>query len=91
MAIRWKIQEVARARGILSAPSLAEHAEIAPGTATSLWYGRPSRIDFGTLSRLCRVFNCQIFDLVEYVPGDDNAVIGSTPIREEESLALVAA
>lgn len=91
MAIRWKVQDVARSRGIRSAPQLAEQVDVAPGTATSLWYGRPLRIDFITLSRLCRVLNCQVGDLVEYVPGADDAVIGGAAIREEESLALATA
>jgi putative transcriptional regulator len=89
VAFRWKVKEVALAHGITGAPQLAQRADIAPGTATTLWYGRPTRIDMPTVSRLCRIFSCQIGDLVEYVPGPDDEVVGSVPGREEAP-ALVA-
>jgi DNA-binding Xre family transcriptional regulator len=62
----WKVKEIAEARGIKSALQLAEAADIAPGTATSYWYNRPTRIDFPTLGKLLATLDCGIADLLEY-------------------------
>jgi DNA-binding Xre family transcriptional regulator len=90
VAFRWKVKEVAQKRGITGAPQLAVRAEIAPGTATALWYGRPTRIDMPTMSRLCRVLECTFADLVEYVPGADDEVVDASPTREETPTPVAA-
>lgn len=61
---RWNIQEVARARGVSSALQLGEKAGLAQGTATSLWHGRPLRLDLGTLARVCQALECRPNDVL---------------------------
>lgn len=69
----WKVKEVAESRGIRSALQLADAADIAPGTATSYWYGRPTRIDFPTLGKLLKTLNCGLTDLIGYDPEKNDA------------------
>lgn len=75
----WRVREVALRQGIGSATQLAERAGIAYGTATSLWYGRPTRVDLPTLGRVCRALRCTPSDLLEYVPDDQHppVVVGA--------------
>jgi DNA-binding Xre family transcriptional regulator len=62
--IRWRVREIAEQRGIASAAQLAERAQVAQNTATSLWYGRPLRVDLPTLERVCRALACTIGDVL---------------------------
>ena len=64
--IKWRVQEVAKQRGIKSAVQLAEHLGVAPGTAVSLWYGRSLRIDLPTLARVCKKLNCTPNDVLVF-------------------------
>ena len=62
----WKVKEIAEQRGVMSAVQLAERAGIAPGTATALWYGRPTRIDLPTLGRICKALKCTPDQILVY-------------------------
>lgn len=61
---KWRVQEVARQRGIKSSVELAARAGVAPGTAVNLWYGRPLRIDLPTLARICTTLQCTPNDVL---------------------------
>lgn len=37
-------------------------------TIANLYNEKISRIDFDTLDKLCRLFNCSVCDLLEYAP-----------------------
>ena len=67
---KWKVKEVAQEKGIASAIQLADLADVAPGTATALWYGRPTRIDLPTLNRVCKALKCAPWDVLVYTPED---------------------
>lgn len=62
----WKVKEVAERKGIRSAVQLAELVDIANGTATSLWYARPTRFDLPILDRLCDVLDCEPWEILVY-------------------------
>lgn len=42
-------------------------------TLTNLYYQRNIQISFDVLDRLCNYLECQIDDIIEYVPGEMNA------------------
>lgn len=55
-AHKQKIADVARATGLNRS------------TITALYFETATRIDVGTLEALCKLFECGIGDLIEYVP-----------------------
>lgn len=63
-AIRLNVQNVARRRGIQSVSQLMDILKVAPGTATNLWHGRVTRIDFGTLLEVCLALKCTPGDVI---------------------------
>jgi DNA-binding Xre family transcriptional regulator len=69
-AIRWNVQHIAKERGIESVSQLAEALKVAPGTATDLWHGRVTRIDLGTMLKVCIALKC--------TPGDVLLLEGDT-------------
>lgn len=68
MIVRWKVQEVARNRGVENASQLATLAGINKNTANTLWHGVSLRADRDTLAKLCKALNCTVADLLEYQP-----------------------
>lgn len=60
-AKRLKQADVLRATGL------------AKGTITALYYDRATRIDFGTLNKLCEFLGVQPGDLLVYVPDEKQA------------------
>lgn len=75
--IKWRVQELARQKGIDSAPQLAKAAGIAPGTATGLWYGRQMRVDMPTLERICNLLECDPGDVLVREEVDEGNQIAS--------------
>ena len=51
---------------------IAAGSELPLSTVNGLITGRAGRVDFRTLNRLCRYFNVQPGELLEYVPDDDS-------------------
>lgn len=50
--------------------TLAELAHIRPATVSKMYYEETKRIDIKQLNNMCKVFNCEISELLEYVPDD---------------------
>jgi putative transcriptional regulator len=80
MSIKWQVRKLAENRG-LTVSQLAEQASIAPGTATSLWHGRPLRVDLPTLERICTLLNCTPGDVLVLEQEGSNGVNSSSPLR----------
>ena len=55
---------------------IAAGSELPLSTVNGLITGRAGRVDFRTLNRLCRYFNVQPGELLEYVPDDDRDTDG---------------
>ena len=53
---RYTIIEVSRKTGLTTS------------TISNLYNDKVKRLDFDTLEKLCKVFNCQPNDLFEYIP-----------------------
>ncbi|CDE96849.1 putative transcriptional regulator [Clostridium sp. CAG:567] len=48
--------------------SLADATHIRPATISKMYYEETKRIDVQQLNNICKVFNCEISDLLEYIP-----------------------
>ncbi len=56
---KMKIADVARETGL--------HRN----TVTLLYKETATRVELDAIEKLCRLFNCQVSDLFEYIPGTD--------------------
>ena len=50
---------------------LSEFTEIRPNTIGDLYKEDVKKIDLNVINQICKVFNCEIGDLLEYIPEDD--------------------
>lgn len=55
---RYSIVEVSRKTGLTTS------------TISNLYNDKVKRLDFDTLEKLCKLFNCQPNDLFEYIPDE---------------------
>ena len=65
--------DVVMARRKIGAGELAEKVGITPANLSILKNNKAKAVRFSTLSALCRALDCQPADLLEYVPGEDEA------------------
>ncbi len=49
---------------------LARLTGLYPVTVAGLYHERINQIGFETLEKLCKAFDCQVGDILEYVPDD---------------------
>lgn len=49
---------------------VAEKTGMSTSTISNLYNEKVKRLDFDTLEKLCKLFNCKIQDLIEYIPDD---------------------
>ena len=54
----------------MSKADLRKQAAIAPNTMTKL--RRDEEVTLGVLGKICKTLDCQIHDIVDYVPDDDD-------------------
>ena len=50
--------------------SLADLTGIRPATISKMYYEESKRIDVTHLNNICKVFNCEISELLEYIPDE---------------------
>ena len=48
--------------------ALADQTKIRPATISKMYYEETKRIDINQLNSICKAFNCEISDLLEYIP-----------------------
>ena len=68
--VRIKLSEL-MGKEKMTRKRLAELTGIRPNTIGDLYREDVKKIDIQTLNKLCRVFNCEIGELLEYVPDND--------------------
>lgn len=51
--------------------TLADLAHIRPATVSKMYYEETKRIDVKHINNICKAFNCEISELLEYVPDND--------------------
>lgn len=52
--------------------ALADAANIRPATVSKMYYEEVKRIDIKHLNSICKVFDCEISELLEYIPDEKN-------------------
>lgn len=57
---RYSIVEVSRLTGM------------SPSTISNIYNEKVKRMDYDTMDKLCKLFNCKIQDLIEYIPEKDS-------------------
>ena len=60
--------DVVMARRKMSLNELAERVNITPANLSILKTGKAKAIRFSTLSAICRALDCQVEEILEYVP-----------------------
>ena len=48
--------------------ALADATGIRPATVSKMYYEEIKRIDVKQLNSICKTFNCEISELLEYIP-----------------------
>ena len=62
--------DVMLARRKMSSLELAERISITPANLSILKTGKAKAIRFSTLDAVCRALDCEVGDILEYVPED---------------------
>jgi len=55
--------------------SLANLTKIRPATISKMYYEEVKRLDIDQLNRICGVFQCEISDLLEYIPDSSTSKV----------------
>jgi putative transcriptional regulator len=50
---------------------VAEKTGMSTSTISNLYNEKVKRLDFDTLEKLCKLFNCKVQDLIEYIPDNE--------------------
>ena len=48
--------------------ALSDSTNIRPATISKMYYEECKRLDISQLNRICKTFNCELSDLLEYIP-----------------------
>jgi len=48
--------------------ALADMTNIRPATISKMYYEEVKRVDIKQLDNICKAFNCEISELLEYIP-----------------------
>ena len=68
--IRIKLDELLKKSGI-SKNKLSHRAEMQHTQINNFCKNKVTRLDMDVLARICTVFNCQISDLLEFIPPEE--------------------
>ncbi len=68
--IRIKLEELVKARGI-SKNKLSQRAEMQRSQINHYCKNEISRLDIDVLARICTVLECEIGDLLEFIPPEN--------------------
>ena len=69
--IRFKLSDLL-GKHKMTQKALAEITHIRPATVSKMYYEEIKRIDIKQLDNICKAFNCEISELLEYVPDEKN-------------------
>ena len=62
---------------------LSEMTGIRPATISKMYYEEVKRIDVKHLNNICKAFNCEISDLLEYIP---DKMLGTKYFIKDENI-----
>jgi len=69
--IRIKLSDLL-GKNKMSQKALANITHIRPATISKMYYEEVKRIDIKQLDNICKAFNCEISELLEYIPDNKN-------------------
>ena len=67
MAIRVRLRELLEKRG-MAQTELQARTGLGYSTINALYHGKTERVEFATLEKLCEVLQCEVGEILEYVP-----------------------
>lgn len=65
--IKSRLHILMHDKGVKSIAKLAKETEISRPTLYRIYNNDGDRVEYGTLDKLCRYFNCTVGELLEYV------------------------
>lgn len=66
--------------------TLSDMTHIRPATISKMYYEEIKRVDVEQLNNICKVFNCEISELLEYIPDKANNTTKNTKTKSKEEL-----
>ena len=63
--------------------ALANLTKIRPATISKMYYEETKRVDIDQLNRICHAFNCEISDLLEYIPDSKEKDVEKSNSKEK--------
>ena len=70
MAIHCRLSTILGERRIKMA-ELVRMTGVSKTTINAMYHDKVKKIDYGVLERICKVLECSLADIVEYVPEED--------------------
>ena len=68
--IKSRIREIAESKGIPNAYQLGIAIGVTPNVSARLWKDEFTQVGKVTLDKLCTALNCQVGDLLVYLPNE---------------------
>lgn len=69
MAIQCKLSTILGERRIKMA-ELVRMTGVSKTTINAMYHDKVKKIDYGVLDRICTALECQVGDIIQFVPGD---------------------
>lgn len=67
--IKFKLSDLL-GKNKMTQKALSEMTGIRPATVSKMYYEEVKRIDIKHLNNICKAFNCEISELLEYIPDE---------------------
>jgi len=87
MALKIKVDEIARKVGILNASQLSNHTGLGLTSSYQLWGGKAKVISLRTLNTLCNKLRVNPALLIEYTPDPDESPVAKPKPKQRRSNA----
>ena len=67
--IRIKLSDLL-GKNKMTQKALADMTHIRPATVSKMYYEEVKRVDIKQLNNICKAFNCEISELLEFIPDE---------------------
>jgi DNA-binding Xre family transcriptional regulator len=79
--IQINLERIAKMRGVTNIYTFLVDGGITAKTATIWASGKCKNIKLDTLEHVCNLFNCEVYDIMEWVPDASVANVTGSPLR----------